>query len=246
VDGIRVGRSIRALRIRRGWRQADLATASDVARSVISRIELGAIGSTHLQAIEAVCGALGADLDVRVRWHGEGLDRLLDQAHAALVERFVDLLRDSGWEVAVEATFNVYGERGSVDVLGWFAATRSLLIAEIKSVVADAQWTLAPLDRKVRHGGRIGHGRGWEPVAVSQVLVVRDGSTNRRRIADLAATFEAALPARGTEFRRWLRAPSGSLSALIFLPDAPQKGTRRTGGSWQRVNRPRSRRGRAE
>jgi hypothetical protein len=206
---------------------------------VISRIELGVIGSTHLQSVLSVCAALGADLDVRVRWQGEGLDRLLDQAHAGLVERFVDMLRGAGWQVAVEATFNVFGERGSVDVLGWQAPTRSLLIGEIKSVVADAQGTLAPLDRKVRNGARIGQGRGWDPASISSALVVRDGSTNRRRIADLGSTFGAALPVRGTELRRWLRAPSGSIAALIFLPDAPQKGTRRRTGSWQRVNRPR-------
>jgi len=243
VDGLRVGRSIRALRIRRGWRQADLAKASDVARSVISRIELGAIGSTHLQSVVSVCAALGADLEVRVRWQGEGLDRLLDQAHSSLVERFVDMVRSAGWEVAVEATFNVYGERGSVDVLAWHSATRSLLIGEIKSVVADAQGTFAPLDRKVRHGARIARDRDWDPATISSALVVRDGSTNRRRIADLGSTFEAALPARGTEFRRWLRAPSGRIAALIYLPDAQQKGTRRPGRSWQRVSRPRHRPG---
>ena len=241
MDSLRVGRSIRALRIRRGWRQSDLAAASGVARSVVSRLELGALVSTRLGSVESVCNALGADLDVRVRWHGEGLDRLLDQAHAGLVERFVSLVRRAGWEAAVEVTFNVYGERGSVDVLGWHAATRSLLVGEIKSVVDDAQGTLAPLDRKVRHGARIGQNRGWEPATVSQVLVVGDGSTNRRRIGDLASTFEAALPARGTEFRRWLRAPSGSIAALVFLPDAPQKGTRRAGTSWQRVIPRRSR-----
>lgn len=241
MDALRVGRSIRALRIRRGWRQSDLAAGSGVARSVVSRLELGALASTRLESVESVCAALGADLDVRVRWHGEGLDRLLDQAHAGLVERFVDLVRRAGWEVAVEVTFNVYGDRGSVDVLGWHAATRSLLVGEIKSVVADAQGTLAPLDRKIRHAARIGQSRDWDPTTVSSVLVVHDGSTNRRRIGDLASTFGATLPARGVEFRRWLRAPSGSIAALIFLPDAPQKGTRRASASWQRVAWPRSR-----
>jgi len=241
LDALRLGRSIRALRIRRGWRQADLAEASGVARSVISRIELGGAAATNLRSIELVGNALAADLDVRIRWHGEGLDRLLDQTHASLVERFVSLLREAGWEVAVEVTFNVYGERGSVDALGWHSETRSLLIGEMKSVVADAQGTLAPFDRKARLGPAIGRGLGWEPLAVSRVLVVRDGSTNRRRIDDLAATFDVALPIRAGAFRRWLRTPSGSVAALVYLPDSPQKGTRRASASWQRVNRARSR-----
>ena len=121
----------------------DLAETSGVSRSVISRTDLGAIGRTRFESINDVCTALGADLDLRVRWRGERLDRLLDEAHAGLVDRFVRLLRDAGWEVAVEATFNVDGERGSVDILGWHAATATLLIGEIKSVIADAQGTLA-------------------------------------------------------------------------------------------------------
>ena len=184
-----------------------------------------------------MAAALGADVDVRLRWHGEGLDRLLDEVHAGLVDRFVHMLLDAGWEVAIEATFNEFGERGSVDVLGWHPIERALLIGEIKSVVADAQGTLSPLDRKVRLGPRIAQTRGWEPVTVSRVLIVRDGSTNRRRTSDLGATFDAVLPVRGTAFRNWLRRPSGSVSALLFLPDSPQKSTRQAGKSWRRVNR---------
>ena len=238
MDRLRVGRSIRAIRIRLGWRQADLAQASGVSRSVISRLERGAFTSTSFKSVEAACTALSADLDVRVRWHGEGLDRLVDEMHSSIVERFVALLQSSGWETAVEVTFNEYGERGSVDVAGWHARSRSLLIAEIKSIVADAQGTLLPLDRKARLGIKIGRSRGWDPVAVSKVLVVRDGSTNRRRIAQLGSTFSAALPMRGRAFARWLRDRSGSVSALIFLSDSPQKSARRACTSWQRVNRP--------
>ena len=50
--------------------------------------------------------------------------RLVDRAHAALVDYVVGWLRDD-WEVVVEYTFNRYGERGSVDVLAWHAATRT-------------------------------------------------------------------------------------------------------------------------
>jgi transcriptional regulator with XRE-family HTH domain len=235
---LKVGRSIRALRVRRGWRQSDLAQAAGCSRSVISRVERGELSGTTMGAVEAICRALGADLDVRVRWHGEALDRLLDEAHAGIVERFVRRLRSAGWESAVEVTFSEYGERGSVDVLGWHPVERALLVGEVKSVIPDAQATLLPLDRKGRLGAKIGRGRGWDAVSVSRVLIVRDGSTNRRRVADLDATFRAALPVRGAAFRAWLRSPTGPVAALVFLPDAPQKSTRRTRPGWQRVNRP--------
>jgi transcriptional regulator with XRE-family HTH domain len=240
MDALRVGRAIRALRIRRGWRQQDLADAAGVSRSVICRIEAGALRGMTLGALEAVCRALEADLDVRVRWHAEALDRLLDEAHAGIGDRFVRQLRTAGWETAVEVTFNVYGDRGSVDVVGWQRQTRTILIAEIKSVVADSQGTLSPLDRKARLGIQIGRLRGWEPATVSKVLGIRDGSTNRRRIDELAATFNAELPMRAIELRRWLRSPRGSAAGLLFLPDVPQKSIGRHPTGVQRVNRPRT------
>ena len=240
MDRLRVGRSSRALRIRLGLRQSDVAAKARASRSAVSRIERGEITSTPLGTLEAICTALGADLDVRIRWQGEGLDRLMDEAHAGIVERFVRDLRAAGWETALEATFNEYGERGSVDVLGWHPATRTLLISEVKSVIADAQGTLMPLDRKTRLGVRIGRSRGWDPASVSSVLVVRDGSTNRRRVGLLSATFDAALPVRGAAFRRWLRTPAGSIRALVFLPDSPQRNTRRCVTGRQRVNPPRA------
>jgi len=240
MDTLRLGRSIRALRLRHGWRQADLASAAGISRPVVSRIERGELIRSSVDSIESVCRALDADLDIRVRWRGEGLDRLLDQVHAGMVDRFVRFMRAAGWEVAVEVTFNEFGDRGSIDVLCWHLPRRALLIGEVKSVVADAQGTLSPLDRKARLGAKIGRSRGWDSLTVSRVLVVRDGSTNRRRVDDLAATFDAALPVRSIAFGKWVRDPVGVVAALVFFPDAPQKSTRRGGSGWRRVSRPRS------
>jgi hypothetical protein len=60
-------------------------------------------------------------LDVRVRWRGEGLDRLLDEGHATVVDRLVALLESLGWQTWLEVTFNDYGDRGSIDVSGGIA-----------------------------------------------------------------------------------------------------------------------------
>src|SRR5204862_498544 len=54
------------------------------------------------------CRSLGASLELKLRWHGEGLDRLLDEAHARVVDATVVLLRDAGWDVAVEASFSIW------------------------------------------------------------------------------------------------------------------------------------------
>lgn len=195
--------------------------------SQCSRVERGQIRNVPLADIEAICVALGADIDLRVRWHGEGLDRLLDAAHADLVDRVARLLADLRWEVAIEVSFNHFGERGSIDVLGWHARARALLVVEVKSVVADAQSVVGTLDRKVRLAPTIGRGRSWDPALVGALLIVADTSTARQRVDALNALFSSAYPDRAVASRRWLRDPAGPLSGLLFLRNSP--GGRRMG-----------------
>jgi len=219
VDHLRIGRSLRALRRRRRARQEDVARAARLSQSTISRIELGELGGVTLDSLGRVASSLGARVDVGIRWHGEGLDRLLDEAHAALVERVVVALTARGWVVATEVSFSIFGERGSVDVLAWHPLTSVLLVVEAKSVVPDVQATIHALDRKQRLGRVIARDRGWAPVAVARLLVVADQRTARRRIDEHATTFGVAFPLRGGELQRWLRRPRPSpVSGLWFLP----------------------------
>jgi len=243
VDRLRIGRSIRVIRIRQGLRQLDLATAADVSRQFISNAERGVIRDSALGRLERVCEALGAELDVRVRWRGEGLDLLLDEAHADLVSRMVAILHPAGWETALEVTFNEFGELGSIDLLGWHPATRTLLVVEVKSVVADAQATLMPLDRKARLAPKVGQRLGWEPLAVSRALVVWDSSVNRKRLRRLEGLFATAFPIRGRPLHRWLRRPVGSVSGLLFVANATRGGTTRRATGRLRVRQPKPLRG---
>ena len=220
MDLVRLGHSYRALRIRKKWRQADLATAAGVTRGMVSLVERGRIDAVPVGALRRVAEALEADLDVRLRWRGEGLDRLLDQAHADLVDEVVQLLQQDGWETAVEVSFSMWGERGSVDVLAVHSRTRIVLVVEVKSVIPDSQATLHGLDRKARLAPEIAKARGWACSGVARLLVVGESSTSRRRIAALGATYQVAFPSSGWAVRRWLREPLGGMSGLLFLPYA--------------------------
>jgi transcriptional regulator with XRE-family HTH domain len=237
VDAIRIGRVIRALRIRRGWRQVDLAHRAGVSQSLIARVERGGADRVTIATLERVVAALGARLGVRVDWNGEAADRLFDADHAALVEAVIDVLRPSGWQALPEVTFAIGGERGSIDVMAWHRATRTLLVVEVKSVVPDVQATVAVLDRKERLASRIGRERGWEPAAVASVLVVAEGRTNRSRIAVHSSTFTARFPSDARAVRRFVKDPIAAavpFHGLWFL-------SARTGaGSRQRVVRGRA------
>jgi transcriptional regulator with XRE-family HTH domain len=210
MDPVRLGRQVRALRRRRKWRQVDLAIASRISRSSISRLELGHGDEMVLSAVDAVAHALSARLEVLMTWHGEGLDRLLDAAHARIVENVARELRTLGWEVAIEVSFNIRGERGSIDILAFHPGPGIVLVIEVKSVVPDLQAMVFSLDRKERLAVEIAQGRGWVAKRSGRLLVVADGRTTRRRVAEHAALFAAAFPARSVAVKRWLRRPDAS------------------------------------
>jgi hypothetical protein len=165
--------------------------------------------------------ALGATLNVRLLWQGEALDRLLDAGHAELVERAIAILASPDWEIATEVSFNVRGERGSIDILAFHRASGALLVIEVKSAVPDMQAMLFGLDRKGRIASDLARERGWAVTSVSRLLVLPDDRTARRRVAAHAATFRVALPARTVEVKRWLKAPI-PMAGILFVPDVLQ------------------------
>ncbi len=235
---LRFGRGLRAIRMRRGLRQEDVGRLARTSRSLATKVESGEIESVSVASLRAIAAAVGATVDIRLRWNGEGLDRLLDEAHARLVDAFVLLLRASGWEVSVEVSFSVWGERGSIDILAFHRQTGIVLVVEVKSVVPDSQATLHGLDRKARLAPEIARERGWACRGVARLLVVGDSTTSRRRIAQYASMYAVPLPDRGAQVRRWLRKPSGPLAGLLFLASATPDGARRRHGGRQRISRP--------
>lgn len=226
MDVIRFGLGMRALRHRRRWTQAQLAAKGNVSRSVIWRIERGHADRVSVHVLVRVAAALGARIDLRLLWQGEGLDRLLDARHASLVELVVEILMSHHWEVATEVTFNIRGERGSIDILAFHPATGSLLVIEIKSVVPDMQAMLVGIDRKARLGREIARERGWQVMSVTRLLVLTDDSTARRRVTRHGATIRSALPARTADVQRWIRHPEGTMHGVLFLADARHPSTR--------------------
>jgi DNA-binding Xre family transcriptional regulator len=238
---------MRAVRQRARLRQSDVAERAGVSQTNISRAERGRLRAMPLSTVRRLCDELEIELIVTARWRGADGVRLLDAAHAALVNAVVTRLEVLGWVVSAEYTYSEWGERGSVDVLGWLPAARALVIVEVKSVLVDSQDLLAGLDRKRRIvPGLVARDRRWAPRSIGQVLVAAATTGNRRSVARLASTFGVALPATTRDVLRWLRDPEENIAGVWFLAtshhatgNAPAPGTRRI-----RVKR-RSRRDRA-
>jgi transcriptional regulator with XRE-family HTH domain len=243
MDDTRIGSLVRALRVRAGMRQVDLAVAAGVSQSLISSIECGHIDASTIATLRRVFQALGGRFDGHVLWRGADVDRLLDARHAALVEASVRSLRQLGWETHLETTYSIYGERGSIDVLGAMAARRAVAVEEIKTDLPRLEEAIRKLDEKERLVvEQIAMKRfGWRPTAVGRILVLPDIDRVRRLVAAHADVLEAAFPARGAEVRHWLRRPEGRLSGILFVADTSMLGGigRTVGIHRVRVRRPR-------
>ena len=230
MERARFGRAVRALRLRRGWRQADLGARAGLSRSVIGHVEQGQIERIAFADLVAIASALDAHLELDFRWRAGALDRLIDERHAEIVEETVRLFRTAGWDVDVEVSFSIYGERGSIDVVGRHSIG-AIAIVEVKATVPEAGATVIGVDRKARLAPAIARERGWPCTGVARFLVVADSSTSRARIARHAATFRAAFPAGGRDCLAWIRDPVGPPpSGILFVSrNARSTGTERLG-----------------
>jgi transcriptional regulator with XRE-family HTH domain len=219
-DDERVGRLCRLLRRRLGMSQRELARRSEVPREDVMLIEAAGVGAIEVDRARRVFEALGAQLKVRAWWNGATADRLLDERHAALVERAIRVLSARAWRVLPEVTYSEFGERGSVDIFAGHEPTRCLLVGEVKGSLGSLEETNRLLDVKARLAPKLAADRfDWEPVSVSRVLVLPDDRTVRRIVDRHRETMAAKYPLRSRGFRAWLRAPSGSVAAIWFLSE---------------------------
>ena len=146
------------------------------------------------------------------------MDRLLNARHAALGELVAAwIARQPGWIVVGEISFSIYGERGFIDLLAWHAATRTLVVLELKTTIVDVNELMGTLDRKLRLAARIAADRGWAPRSVSAWLVVAESSTNRRTVAEHRTLLTSGLPRDGRSLAPLFRHPEeGPVSGIAF------------------------------
>jgi transcriptional regulator with XRE-family HTH domain len=220
MDDARVGGVIRAVRLRRGWRQEDVAAAAHVSRATVSRAERGHLVAILLPNLRAIGTALEIRLDFTPWWRGGQLDRIVHAGHGALHEQVARVLGElPGWTSAAEVTFSIFGERGSIDLLAWNADRRALLVVELKTEIPDPAELIAQVDRYVRLARTVATERGWDAATVSRWVAVAESDMNRRQVSRHRAMLRNAFPANGHGMRQWLRNPDEPVAALSFLAD---------------------------
>lgn len=234
MEDYRFGTTIRAIRIRKRLRQKDLSRLAGVSVDTVALVEHGRLETVSLGNIRAVAKALDVRADLTPRWHAGDLDRLLNARHSALHELVARSFVDRpDWLAEPEVSFAIYGERGVIDILAWHAASRMLLVIELKTDIVDVNELVGTLDRKRRLAWQVARDRGWdvgERTSVSAWVIVADGHTNRRRVREHRTMLRAVLPLDGRSMSGWLLDPSRPVGALSFWqqPDGATVGSGRT------------------
>ena len=240
MDDLRVGAAIRAVRIRRGWRQADVAQRAGSSVTAVSRVERGQLDGMPLATLRRIAAALDIRVDLVPRWRGADLDRLLNAGHAEMHEwlaRYFDRL--PGWVRAPEVSFAVFGERGVIDILAWHPGRRALLVIELKTELVDVNELVGVMDRRRRLAARIGRERGWDPATVSVWVVIADTPTNRRRHQRSRGLLRSAFPVEGHAMRAWMHDPGRAVAGLSFWSDGHRVNAGRRTWGVKRVHRAR-------
>jgi transcriptional regulator with XRE-family HTH domain len=236
MDDQRFGSAIRAVRIKRGWTQEQLAQRSGVSRATISRLERGHPGTFSLNVIRRVATALDIRVDLVARWRAGDLDRLLNAKHSQFHELVARWFAAElpAWILAPEVSYAIYSERGVVDIVAWHPGRRAILVIELKTDIVDVNQLIGKVGEKARLIRQIVRDRGWDPLTISTWVIVAAGRSNRARLAAHRSVLRAAFPTDGRAVRAWLRDPVGEVgavsiwSSLARRPLAPTRRVRRT------------------
>jgi hypothetical protein len=235
MQDVAFGAAVRLARLRRGWRQQDLADRAKTSRSAVSRIERGLLEDVPWPWPRRVCAPLEIRVELQPRGRGGDLDRMINERHSALHESVARSLANAfpDWVMAHEVSFNVFGERGVVDMILWHPARRPLLIIELKTELVELGLLLATVDRRRRLAADIVMDCGSETQAVSSWVIVARSRTTERRIAEHRTMLRSAVPDTQRRIDAWLGDPIGAVNGLSLW----QMGASETAPTY-RVRRP--------
>ena len=190
-----LGEGLRDLRVRA------LARQLAISQSKLSRWERGQPPHPDLREAAVAMRVLGHDLVTK--WYPAG-GALRDEAHAALVSRFVARLPDHVPR-RLEAPMPAAGDLRAWDVLLRLGSVRAGVAVETR--LRDWQALLRQEHRKLRDSG-----------AERLFLVLLDSHVNRRAVHDAGESLRQALPLDGRSVWRALRTGRDpGASGLLFL-----------------------------
>lgn len=192
------GASIRTARIARRWTQRDLADRAGLPQAVVWAVEGGE--GALVGSLERICLALDGELrlEARLPYSGEG-PRQADRGHARCIGAARRVLEASGYTCATEQEVADGPWRGSIDLLGFDAVARRLVLVEVKTELRDAGALERQVERYVRLCMGVARRLGWQPrELVVVVLVLATAEADAFLVAN-REVMAGAFPVRGRE-----------------------------------------------
>ena len=208
-------------RRRLGWTQAELGARSGVSQSQVSRFEARRIEVVSLSTVARFLDGMGVRASLTLD-HPlvAGSDRQRDPAHARCLAYAAGRIARMGWEVRREVEVHHGRSHGWIDVFAFHPATRSAVVAEIKTEILDIGAVQRTLSWYTRMAWDAGRSFGWPIRRVGAALLVLATKANEARLAENAQLTIQAFPVRAARLSNWLTAPVADLpGAAVALID---------------------------
>lgn len=200
--------AVTAARTSLGWSQRMLARKARVSRTLVSRFQRGQTQAVTLEALARMFDALGIRAELRAELPVVAGERLqADAVHAWGCGYIGRRLESLGWDVRHEVEVGSGRYRGWIDVLGFRAADRSLLVNEFKSDVLDVGAIQRTTSWYQREAWAAARQFGWRPVRVVLALLLLDSAEVESRIRANRQLLDASFPSRAAELESWIEGP---------------------------------------
>ncbi len=218
--GTRIGQAIRASRLESGWSQRELARRMDVAQSSIARLEAGHSRHVDVRVASAALDLLGIRVSLDGRTIGLANRRYQrDAVHARCAEYARRRLEVAGWSTALEVEIGHGRGRGWIDLLGFRAVDRALLVVEIKTEIRDVGEILRTIGWYERSAWTSARAFAWRPIRTSVLLLTLDSVENDARLRAHSSLIGSEFPTRADVAGEWLRKPEARAIRGIALID---------------------------
>jgi transcriptional regulator with XRE-family HTH domain len=202
----RIGRDIRASRLRRKWTQAQLAERAGLSRDVIGRVEL-AKTRLDVDGLQRIAVALGRRLEIRIS--RDSLEGPVDAGHLAMQELVLRLGRATGCTGSFELPTRPAEPWRSIDVVLACSARRRVILCECWNTIGDIGAAVRSTTRKAAELDALAAGRFGPDASVATVWVVRATMRNRSLVARYPEVFAGRFPGSS---RRWVEALNHGLA----------------------------------
>ena len=197
----RMGREIRASRLRRRLTQAQAAARARISRSTWSRMENGKGGGQTVDAWQRVGLAVGRPL--RVDFGRDALETTSDAGHLEGQELLLRLLRMGGSRRFVELPTRPADSRRAVDVAALDERLGVLIVVQVWNTFGDLGSAVRGFDRELAAAAEVAAGMGFPGATVAGCWAVVDNRSNRTLVAQYPEFFATRFP--GSSFA-WARA----------------------------------------